>query len=147
MIGTEIELTVLPVEWWRLTVGYTFLEFLKEHAAIMPVGGGGTSNRSQPEHQVVIRSLIDLPMDLELDTSVYWVDGLGAVTPTLRTNNIRQYWRVDTRLGWQATEWLELSLVGQNLNDARHAEYNDVQGNQSTQVPRAGYVMATIELE
>ena len=42
---------------------------------------------------------------------------------------------------------MELALVGQNLNDPRHAEYNDVQGNQSTQVPRAGYLMVTFEIE
>ena len=95
--------------------------------------------------QVVLRSVVDLPADLEFDTSVYWVDGLGAVTPTLRSNNIRQYWRVDVRVGIQATDWLELAFVGQNLNDARHAEYKDVQGNQSTQVPRAGYMMATFD--
>ena len=82
----------------------------------------------------------------EIDTAIYWVDGLKGVTPTLRGNNIRQYWRVDTRFAWHALDWLEVAVVGQNLNDARHAEYNDVQGNQSTQVPRAGYLMVTIDM-
>ena len=144
VIGAEFELTVLPVDWWRLTASYSFLEFLREHRTVSPLGGG-TQNRNQPEHQFTFRSVIDILENLEFDTSVYWVDGLGAVVPTLRGNNVRQYWRVDTRLGWRATDWLELSLVGQNLNDARHAEYNDVQGNQANQVPRAGYVMATFD--
>lgn len=143
--GAEFELTLLPLEWWKLTASYTFLEFLRERNTESALDGG-TLNRNQPEHQVVLRSVLDLPADVEFDTSVYWVDGLGAVVPTLRSNNVRQYWRVDLRLGWQPVEWLELALVGQNVNDARHAEYFDVQGNQSTQVPRSGYVMVTVDL-
>ncbi|MCR9096697.1 MAG: TonB-dependent receptor, partial [bacterium] len=147
VVGAEFELTVLPTEWWRFSASYSFLEFLHEHASRSAIGQGGTSNRTQPEHQVVLRSVFDVLENLEFDTSVYWVDGLGAVTPVLRSNNIRQYWRVDLRLGWQPLDWMELALVGQNLNDARHAEYNDVQGNQSTQVPRSGYLMVTLELD
>ncbi|MEL7210756.1 MAG: TonB-dependent receptor, partial [Actinomycetota bacterium] len=125
--GAEFEVTVLPVEWWRLSASYSFLEFLREHDVISPLGGG-TLNRDQPEHQVVLRSVVDVFDNLEFDTSVYWVDGLGAVTPTLKSNNVRQYWRVDLRLGWQPVDWAEISFVGQNLNDARHFELNDVLG-------------------
>jgi len=143
--GAEFEVTILPVEWWRLSANYTFIEFLRERDAESLLGGG-TLNRNQPEHQFTFRSVVDVLENLELDTAVYWVDGLGAVVPTLRTNNVRQYWRVDLRLGWQPVDWMDVSLVGLNLNDARHAEYNDVQSNQSNQVPRSGYLMLTFEL-
>lgn len=146
VVGLELEVTALPVEWWRLTANYTFLEFLRERDSDSPVGGG-TLNRNQPEHQVTFRSVVDVLDNLEFDTSVYWVDGLGAVVPTLRSNNVRQYWRLDLRLGWEPVEWMEIALIGQNLNDARHAEYSDVQGNQSNQVPRSGYVMMTFQLD
>jgi len=144
--GAEFELTVLPVDWWRLSANYTFIEFLRERDAetLLP---GGTLNRNQPEHQFTFRSVVDVLENLEFDTAVYWVDGLGAVVPTLRSNNVRQYWRLDLRLGWQPVDWLEVALVGQNLTDARHAEYNDVQGNQSNQVPRSGYLMLTFQLD
>jgi outer membrane receptor for monomeric catechols len=33
------------------------------------------------------------------------------------------YWQLDTRLAWQATRNLTLSLVGQNLLSEYHAEY------------------------
>ena len=48
------------------------------------------------------------------------------------------------RLGYKPTDWLELALVGQNLTDARHHEFNDVQQGQATQVPRSGYLKATL---
>jgi hypothetical protein len=35
------------------------------------------------------------------------------------------YTRVDSRLGWRLGEFLELSIVGQNLLSPAHAEYHD----------------------
>ena len=147
VVGLEAELTVLPVDGWRLTASYSFLEFLREDNVPSPLGGG-TLNRNQPEHQVGVRSVVDLPADLEFDSSFYWVDGLGAVFPQIQpfTNNVRQVFRLDLRLGWQPTDWLEIALVGQNLLQTRHDEYNDVLGSQSTQVPRSGYVLFSFEL-
>ena len=144
VIGGEIEVTVLPVERWKLTAGYSIIKFLREHAPPSPLGSG-TLNRSHPRHQFVLRSVVDVTDALEFDASVYYVDGLGAVVPELRSNNIRQYVRLDLRMGWQATDWLEIALIGQNLLDPRHAEYDDVQGNQSTQVPRSGYALVTVD--
>ena len=109
-----------------------------------PLSASGVKNQS-PRHQVVLRSVLDLPWALEFDTSVYYVDGLPDIVPTLRSNNVTQYVRLDLRLGWKPLDWLEVSLVGQNLADARHAEFYDVQQNQSTQVPRSGYAKFTFE--
>ena len=53
------------------------------------------------------------------------------------------YTRLDLRLGWQATEHLELSLVGQNLTDARHAEFENGLFSLSNQIPRSVYGMVT----
>lgn len=140
--GAEVEITVIPVEWLRLTTGYSVMVF-DEDTPFSPLSV--PLKDSNPQHQVVVRSLFDLPMDLEFDAAVYWVDGLEAVVPTLRSNNVRQYVRLDLRLGWKPLDYLEISLVGQNLADARHAEYNDVQRNESTQVPRSGYAMVTVD--
>ncbi|MAG30870.1 MAG: TonB-dependent receptor [Deltaproteobacteria bacterium] len=140
--GGEAEIGVLPREWWRLTLGYSLL-FFEEDSPSDPLGGG-KEKRSHPKHQVVLRSSLDLPADLEFDASLFYVDGLNATVPTLRSNNVTQYVRLDLRLGWQPLDWLEISVVGQNLTDARHVEFKDVQRNQSTQVPRSGYVKVTV---
>ena len=44
---------------------------------------------------------------------------------TLSHLGIPSYTRLDTRLGWRLGEFVELSLVGQNLLRARHAEFFD----------------------
>jgi iron complex outermembrane receptor protein len=141
--GGEVEVSLLPTDGWKLTAGYSVM-FFDEDSVASPLGVGKLKN-TQPRHQFVIRSVVDLPADLELDASGYYVDGLSGVTPTLRSNNVRQYFRLDLRLGWKPLDWLEVALVGQNLTDARHAEFNDVLGNESSQVPRSGYAMVTVD--
>ena len=43
------------------------------------------------------------------DGNWYFVDGLEGVTPVLRNDNVRQYLRLDLRLGWKPLDWLELA--------------------------------------
>jgi iron complex outermembrane receptor protein len=145
--GLEIEVNVLPADWWKVTLGYTLLDIdvdLKGGVGTVPLAD---TKKSNPRHQFVLRSLVDLPYDLQLDTSLYYTDGLSAVIPAAApgatTKNVEQYVRLDLRLGYEPTDWLELSLVGQNLTDARHYEFSDIQGGQATQVPRSGYAMVT----
>ncbi len=147
MTGGEVELSFLPIDRLRVTASYSFLvinEQLPAPAISFPLTT--RQNDSDARNQVVIRSFLQLPWDVEFDSALYWVDGLEGVTQTLRFDNVTQYFRVDLRLGWRPIEHLEVSLVGQNLADGRHAEYFDVQGNQASQIPRSGYVMVRFDL-
>ncbi len=140
--GGEIEVSVLPVSWLRLTGSYSILDQYERLPSTAFVSA--PLEKSDPRHQFVIRSLFDLPADFEFDAALYYVDGLEGITPVLRSDNVREYFRLDLRLGWKPLDWLELAFVGQNLADARHAEFYDVQGNQSTQVPRSGYAKVVV---
>jgi len=134
--GVEIEVNFMPVDWWRMSFGY----------AVLDIDWGGTQptlKNVDPEHQVVFRSFWDLPMGFEFDTSIYWIDGLSDSVPAGTGENVESYVRLDLRLGYRPTDWLELSLVGQNLTDRRHYEYDDIQLGQSSQVPRSGYGKVT----
>ena len=37
------------------------------------------------------------------------------------------------------------AILNIGMNDARHAEWYDVVGNQSTQIPRSGYMLVTLD--
>lgn len=140
--GLEIEVSYLPTDWLRLTGGYSVIDF-DENGPPAPLAV--PQRRTHPAHQFVLRTLLDLPYDLEFDGAIFYVDGQPGTTPTLRSNNVTQYVRLDLRLGWKPLENLEISLVGQNLTDARHPEFNDIQFNQSNQVPRSGYAKVTVD--
>jgi iron complex outermembrane receptor protein len=100
----------------RLRGGYTFL---KKDLTLKPGSAdlnGGTAESNDPEHQFLVQTSLDLPRGLELDAVLRWVDALPQPP-------IHSYAGLDLRLGWHATEHLELAVVGQNLLHDRHTEF------------------------
>jgi len=120
--GVELGITYQVLHWWRLHGSY---DFLKEHLHVKDGQldiNAALNETSDPEHQFQIRSSMDLPGNVELDTGLRWVD-------TLYNNNgstvgtVPSYFELDVRLGWHVTKNLELSIVGQNLLHDQHPEY------------------------
>ncbi|HTB85778.1 MAG TPA: TonB-dependent receptor [Candidatus Sulfotelmatobacter sp.] len=120
--GVELSADYQVLDWWRLHGGY---DFLSEHLRIKP-GQTDVNNAlnetADPEHQFSIRSSMDLPHQVQLDTDLRWVD-------TLHNNNgatpgtVPSYFELDVRLAWRVSKNVELSIVGQNLLHDHHPEY------------------------
>ncbi len=55
---------------------------------------------------------------------------------------IPSYVRLDSRLGWRVGQSVEISVVGQNLLQARHLEFYDIQVGQ-TEVQRSVFGKVT----
>ncbi len=140
--GVEVEVNVVATSWWRLRMAYSYLQ-MDEFEKASSLSFGKTSQQN-PHHQFNVGSSFELPLDLEFDVSVYYVDGLPAVVPSLASpnDNVEQYVRLDLRLAYAPADGLEFALVGQNLNDDRHYESSDFTGGQSTQIPRSFYAKA-----
>jgi len=132
--GAELDLRTDLTEWWRVIIGYTFLH---------------GQDSSDPTHTGTIRSQLDLPFDLELDATLYLVGNLVVRPPSgggfsnVTPGSIPAYERLDLRLGWRPSEHVELSLVGQNLTDARHLEALTDLGIATTEVQRSVYGKVT----
>jgi iron complex outermembrane receptor protein len=139
--GVELEVNVQPLPWWRLKASYSYLHIdLDLKSTSVPLTDEKNNN---PKHQASLQSFMELPLGFEFDTSLYFVDGLPSTVPTGQSDNVEQYVRLDLRLGYKPTDWVEISLVGTNLTDRRHYEGDDFTQGQSTQVPRAGYAKVT----
>jgi iron complex outermembrane receptor protein len=132
--GAELLLDYRPLERWRLQASYTFLEM---DLATAP----GSIDRSTPEategqsprHQASLRSLLNLPHALELDAWLRLVDELPAAA-------VERYLTLDLRLGWRPLKGVELSLVGQNLLDRSHPEFEqDLYRTARSEVERSVY--------
>lgn len=141
--GVEVEVNVLPAPWWRLKLAYSYLH-MDEDLGPTAVSFGKLKD-DNPQHQFNVQSLFELPMDIEFDVSVYYVDGVPGTVPTAQPKNVEQYVRLDLRLGYRPTDWAEIALVGRNLTDRRHYESSDFTLGQSTQVPRSGLVKVTLD--
>ena len=114
--GVELATVYQVSDGWRLRGGYTFVKkdlSLKPGSADLNAGQG---EGNDPEHQFLIQSSADLPGRLELDAVFRFVDALPAP-------RVPSYADLDLRLGWKATEHLELAVIGQNLLHDQHAEF------------------------
>ena len=134
--GTEITGNLQLTDWWKLSLGYTWINLhlfadAAEKSLDLELNEGGT-----PRNQFFAGSYLDLPGNLQLDTLLFYVDDL----PDL---DVPSYTRLDMRLGWQPVKHLEFSLKLENLLDNRHPEYINTQGIQSTRVPRSIYGKVT----
>ncbi len=92
---------------------------------------------ASPRHQVSLRSSWNLPGNVELDLWGRFVDRLPAF-------DISSYVTLDARLAWKPIESLELALVGQNLIDDHHPEFEpEFLGTVATEIERGVYAKLT----
>jgi iron complex outermembrane recepter protein len=119
--GFELNGNYQAQSWWRLHAGY---DLLKENVWSRPGTADvndGLNETADPQQQVMLRSSMDLPYRIELDVAGRWIDTVhnnSGSTP----GTVPSYGEMDARIGWHATERLELSVVGQNLLHDRHPE-------------------------
>jgi iron complex outermembrane receptor protein len=131
--GVETELAWAPTEGLRFVTSHSYLR-VKENLVQNAVQATGLNSGAAPRHTWVMRGLWDVPVvPVELDASVWYVGKLttrwnptaGLPINPATSPEIGAYWRFDLRLGWQATDWLGLEVVGQNLTDKSHIEYGE----------------------
>ena len=136
--GTEALLGWKVMTFWTLQGGYTwFVSSIRLNPSSLDTLTAAEINNEAPRNQFQIRSYLDLPHRFTLDTSLYRVGRLA-------TGSIPAYTRVDIRLGWRPNKWTELSVVGQNLLDPRHPEFQNLfQTVVTTQVQRSVYGKVT----
>ncbi|MFH1567060.1 MAG: TonB-dependent receptor [Gemmatimonadota bacterium] len=117
--GGELTADWQPCPRGRLRAAYSYLR-TQLHAAPGSQGGGAPEEleRENPKHQVLVLPSVDLTTHLELDGALRYVGALEA-----ESLDVGGYWELDGRLGWQATDRVELSLAGRNLLHGHHLEY------------------------
>jgi iron complex outermembrane recepter protein len=115
--GFEVAPNWKPSSRWEVKGSYSLLQmdlrlkpFVTRRATLDFIQG------SSPTHQVVVYSQFNLPKRFEFDQVYRYVS-------ELRGQNVPAYHTGDLRLGWKAHRQFELSLVGQNLLQPRHAEF------------------------
>jgi iron complex outermembrane recepter protein len=127
--GVELSGNYSVSERWRLYAQYTLMQM---HIANSPVLVSNVG--SDPHNQLYLRSAWNLREDLEFDLMARYVDSLMAM-------GVPEYITMDLRLAWRARKHLELAVVGQNLLQDHHQEFQSTLSSPelSTEVPRGVY--------
>jgi iron complex outermembrane receptor protein len=81
------------------------------------IAGTQTVLGHDPASQWFLRGYVDLPRDAQLYVGLRRVAALSDI-------GVPAYFEADARVAWQVTPSLELSVTGQNLVHAYHAEAN-----------------------
>jgi iron complex outermembrane receptor protein len=114
--GIELSGRYRATDFWTVRGGYTYL-----NKRVFRTDGGfdindGRAEGNDPEHQVLVQSMLDLPRGFQFDVSARYVDGLPSP-------EVPSYFTFDARLAWWPKTNLEVSVVGQNLWNQRHSEF------------------------
>jgi iron complex outermembrane receptor protein len=107
------------LDWWRLSAGANLLQkkLRLKRSAIEAALDQHAGN--DPEYQAMLRSQMNLTDTVELDFGLRAVDDLP-------NPGVPAYVAADLRIGWRATDKLELAVGAFNLFDKRHPEAGDV---------------------
>jgi iron complex outermembrane receptor protein len=117
---------------WRISPGYSYFHIdVDGNSSALEIPPG-----TSPNHQFQVRSLLDLPHHLEWDNTVGYVSKLAV-------GSVPGYPRLDSRLGWRMGEFVEFSIVGQDLLTPRHVEYFDTDSLNRTVVERSVFGKVT----
>jgi iron complex outermembrane receptor protein len=105
----------------------------------MDVGSGPGIQGSSPQQQVFVHSGFDISRAFTLDLFYRYVSALPGGMPSAA---IRGYSSADVTFGWKISQQFRLSVVGQNLLQPHHAEFNGEPGP-PVQIKRSAYAEIT----
>ncbi len=131
--GFELAAEYQLQPWWRLRSAYslTAIEADSNDSSTAAALSAESLEDATPRNQLLIRSSMDLFENVEMDLTLRYVDEVERF-------DLPAYTAVDVRLGWQPADGVELSIIGQNLFDDRHPEYQSEAGSPlATEVPRS----------
>jgi iron complex outermembrane receptor protein len=117
-------------DWWRLSAGFNIQhEDLRFKPGSSGLGGLSVAG-DDPNHQASLRSSMNLGSDVSWDADFRYV---GALPHPV----IPSYVELNSRLAWQVTPKLELSISGLNLLQAHHIEYEEAGAATGNEVERS----------
>ncbi len=112
----------LAADWrysdrFSLKLAYSYLRIQLRLDSDSNDSSSETAKDDSPHHQYSLRSSVNITSDLELDLWVRYVDKLSS-------QDIDSYTSLDARLAWRPRKNLEFTIVGQNLIDSQHPEFD-----------------------
>ncbi len=120
--GVEVAPEWRPTKFWRLRGTYSYLNMsLRRASGSLDIGTAGMIEGSSPQHVISAQSGFDLPKKVNLDLQYRYVSSLPAKL-------VASYSTADARVAWRVHPNIELALVGQNLLQPQHAEFQDDPG-------------------
>lgn len=120
--GLEALVTFSPLEFWRLSANYSYIDLSLDPAGL-DANRGEFREDSTPRHQFGLRSSLDLPAGWQIDAQFRRLTEIRRIPEIVSGEGIPGYSELDIRLAWHSGNKMELSLVGRNLLHDHHPEF------------------------
>ena len=140
--GLEVTSDWRPANWLTFQLGYTYIGFDLDVAPdSLSANLGKITEENSPQHQISLRSTINVNQDLQLNLWGRYVDSLSSSKDILSLGNtsVDDYLELDINVSWHPADNLELVLAGQNLFNSSHLEYVSEFSTPATEVERSFY--------
>lgn len=122
--GAELSATYIATNWWKIKVGYTYLNKKFEKTSPLVLQNHELIEGIDPANQFLIHSIMDLPKNFQLDLIGRYVDALPAESVTgLPTTPA--YFELNARVAWEYKN-LTISVNGNSLLSDHHTEFGRV---------------------
>ena len=135
--GVEVWANYSVNDWWRLSGSFNELREERKFKPTSSMLGGVAQLGDDPNHQAMLRSSMNLGENVNFDADLRWIGKL----PDPR---VPAFTELNTRLGWQVTDALELSLAGFNLLEPQHVEYEQAGATTGTYVYRSVFLQTRL---
>ncbi len=136
--GAEVSCGWSVTDWWRLTGGFTWFQFnvLNEGSAEDARMGFGEDENA--EDLVSLVSYMDLPNNLEINTSFYFIGALDGLDIDSRV-------RFDLNIAWHPTDTLTVVVGGRNLFQNGQQEFpSTMDGILASNIEQTLYTKVTV---
>jgi iron complex outermembrane receptor protein len=124
--GVEAAATLYPLERWRLTASYSYIDMALDPAGL-DLNNGKRLEGETPYHQFGLRSSLDLPGSFEVDAQLRSSSAIHGAAQ-IASDGISGYTELDLRVAWHGWKSTEIAIVGQNLLHDHHAEFGTLPG-------------------
>ena len=126
--GLEVSANWFIKPWWRVHAAYSWLNLeahLDEGINTQDYAYDPATETRDPEHQVSLRSSIDLGDNWDLDVWLRHIGELEQYAETAIYSGIDAHTDLDIRLAWRPMKNLEFSVTGRNLLEEEHTEFGE----------------------
>ena len=118
--GGEFSPEWKATHWMEMKATYSYVTMnLEDKPTHTKTGYVSTYEGSSPHNEVTAQLLFNLPRGFEFDPTYRYVGALPALS-------VNAYHTADAQLGWHFAKKFDLSIIGQNLFQPRHAESGSV---------------------
>lgn len=110
--GVELAMDWRPLDNLSVKANYSYLN---THSSVV---GIVSNQETAPEHKAVLSTAYHITRQWEIDLT-------GRYVSRIELLDVGAYFGLDARLAWKPLENLEISVVGQNLLDSSHPEFDE----------------------